>query len=237
MGTTGKTAPNSQKDQTHTTNLSLQDEVQRLAEGTSQKFVPAPHPNEVAMDLFEGLRRFKNALRWHYNFRHRAFQKYNAHRLQQQLQQISDENQDINLEEFYPTTPTTTGLGTGLHPRYTTMNAPPASHKVEALLADLQDLLFKQLDEYMTNFHDTNPRSIAITNLRNTLKLHTNKIIVPTDKTNSFIIMKTEDYESQMLQHLNQHGRQIDIPTLNQALQTADSLLLQLQDDLSTTKF
>ena len=49
--------------------------------------------------------------------------------------------------------------------------------------------------------------------------------------------MKTEDYESQMLQHLNQHGRQIDIPTLNQALQNADSLLLQLQDDLSPTEF
>ena len=117
------------------------------------------------------------------------------------------------------------------------MNAPQASHKVEALLTDLQDLLFKQLDEYMTNFHDTNPRSIAITHLRNTLKLHTNKLIVPTDKTNSFIIMRTKDYESQMLQRLNQHGRQIDIPTLNQALETVNSLLLQLQEDLSTQEF
>ena len=42
----------------------LLTEVQRMVNGTSNKFVPAPQTEEILEDLLIGIKRFKNSARW-----------------------------------------------------------------------------------------------------------------------------------------------------------------------------
>jgi len=47
----------------------LEDEVQCLVGGTSEKFVPEPMGEDITTDLINGLRRFKDAVRWKVYFK------------------------------------------------------------------------------------------------------------------------------------------------------------------------
>ena len=63
QGTAGNSTI-SQEEPKHDTNLSIEDEVQRLVEEISQKFVPVPSKEEVVIDMCEGMRRFAHSVRW-----------------------------------------------------------------------------------------------------------------------------------------------------------------------------
>jgi len=67
-GTTDTTIMTNHKDLSKATKdghaAALEDEVQCLVGGTSEKFVPEPMGEDVTIDLINGLRRFKDAVRW-----------------------------------------------------------------------------------------------------------------------------------------------------------------------------
>ena len=240
-GTTENSTTISQPEPNHPTNLSEKetiDEVRRLVEGTSQKAVSAPSTSEVATDLFEAIRRFTNAARWKEHHRKKLIRAHNTLQSRKGLPQISENDDDIPIEDLYqPPTAAPKGLSTGLHPKYTSMNAPTGSHKLEACLQDIQCDLLQQLDEYMNTFKDTNPLSLAMKNLRSQLKMHPDLVIVPTDKTNSFLPMKRQHYEEQMLIHLSKHGKEITPDELTTATQNAYRFLSEIGPHLSKQEF
>jgi hypothetical protein len=53
-------------------------------------------------------------------------------------------------------------------------------------------------------------------------------IIVPTDKTNSFTVMQTDDYKQKVLKHLLRDGKEISRERLIQAKEPADKLLEEI---------
>ena len=73
-GTTDTTTTTNHKDLSNTTAkdgyaAALEDEVQCLVGGTSEKFVPEPMGEDITTDLINGLRRFKDAARWKVYFK------------------------------------------------------------------------------------------------------------------------------------------------------------------------
>jgi hypothetical protein len=53
----------------HKGQSSLEEQVRCLVGETSEKFIPAPTQDQVISDAFEGIRRFKEAVRWKDFFR------------------------------------------------------------------------------------------------------------------------------------------------------------------------
>jgi len=73
-GATDTATTTNHKDLSNTTAkdgyaATLEDEVQCLVGGTSEKFVPEPMGEDITTDLINGLRRFKDAVRWKVYFK------------------------------------------------------------------------------------------------------------------------------------------------------------------------
>ena len=84
--------------------LSFADEVQCLVGETSEKFVPQPSKDEVISDTINGLRRFKDAVRWkeYHRIRKQEERKKLGIDTQQEDQQSDDEtNGDGDLGLVY----------------------------------------------------------------------------------------------------------------------------------------
>ena len=153
------------------------DEVQSLVEETSEKFVPQPTRDEILSDTINGLRRFKDAVRW------KEF-----HRIKQQ-EKIKNNNkepdqQEIEIEIFNAqTNDLNEGLGTGLRPTKINLTAPKGSDELENFLKNVEEELLNQAFRYNEK-EATTPRSRAIRSLQQELKKTTNAAVIPTDKTN-----------------------------------------------------
>ena len=155
----------------------------------------------------------------------RSLRKLNEFRINKQLDRISETDEDIPLDEFIDTTNIQEkGLKTGLHSTYTSMEPPTNDPKIEQFLRDVQVELLKQLDDYMKKFHDCNTTSNRVKQLKYSLKNST-KVAIQTDKTNSFVLMETEEYEELVIEKLKEHGAEITITDLKEAHEEAKSLL------------
>ena len=222
----------------HTTNLSIQDEVQQLVEGTSSKFVPTPTPEMVAIDLFEGIRRYQNSVRWKEHWRKKAIDEINKKRLGLRAPPLLETQYDTQLDDLELTMDLESkGLKTGLHPKYTTMNAPTGSPHLEAHIQDVKVDLFTQLDGHMNAFRDINWKSIEVKTTIKNLKAHPDLGPVATDKTNSCVLMDIKEYDRQMLEHLTSRAKEVTVEELNQEHQISIKCLKNIQGLLSKQEY
>jgi GIY-YIG catalytic domain len=198
---------------------SLEDEVRCLVGGTSEKFVPQPNRDEIITDLVNGLRRFKDAVRWK-DF-HRLQQDEREKRLKIQAKIIIDEPMDDN-----------DGLGTGLKPTKVNLSAPRASEEVEFFLQALEGNLLEQAFEYNEKRLGCKKSNI-IKGLQKKLMDESEMVVIPTDKTNSFRIVPLSDYVSWVKQHLDKYGKEIPRSKLIEVTDKAMELLEEKRDFLS----
>jgi len=89
----------------------------------------------------------------------------------------------------------------------------------------------------MNTFHDNNPTSQSIKKIRQDLELQPDTVIVPTDKTNFFFPMSIQEYEKQVIAHLEDHGTTITNQDLTRAIQEAREFLEQLKPHLSKKEY
>jgi hypothetical protein len=210
-------------------NLSLEDEVQQLVTGTSQKFVPKPTIDEVLIDAMTALRRFK------INVRSKE-QRRLQHLAQTQDPQFSHSDSDS-------TTSTTTsipiedpppdGLKTGLRPAYVCSDTTPGSPRLEAFLNELEKEVMNMAWNYRKD-SKLNHISSQIQKLQRHLHHSPDEVVVPTDKTNSFRVIPLATYIAQVHIHLQAHGKKISHTDLTTISTEASSILNDLQPFLST---
>jgi GIY-YIG catalytic domain len=203
---------------------SLEDEVQSLVGGTSEKFVPQPSRDDVISDIVNGLRRFKDVVRWK-----------DFHRLQHEEKEKrwSINNNIDNLKfELNNDDNTSKGLKTGLKATKVNLSAPRASEKVETFLHTLETTLLDQAFNY--NERKANCKiSSTIKTIQKRLMDKPEVVIIPTDKTNSFRIVPTTKYERWVEQHLLKYGKVIPRATLTEVMERALELLEEKRDILS----
>jgi hypothetical protein len=211
---------------------SLEEKVQCLVGGTSEKFVPAPTRDQVIQDTIEGLRRFKEAVRWKDFFRTQKIE-----RLQQDRQRlglpplpadhpvpddISDDG--VSLDNV--------GLGTGLRPFRTGSSAPRASDDVELFLKRIEDetlsLAFKFNQQQFESRRASELREICTS-----LQQKRDLVVVPTDKTNSFRLLPLHKYIDQMHGHLQKNAMIIPRSRLTEVVEEASTLLDSISHLLS----
>lgn len=122
------------------------------------------------------------------------------------------------------------GLGTGLYPKHSKTPAPLGSHAVEAFLALKKEDLFAQLDKYNK---DSNEHSLFVKRVLKRLGEHPDLVVVPTDKTNSFLLTTTSEYDAEMMGHLNTKCIEISVATLDQAVIQSEAFFAKIKHRLS----
>jgi len=145
-GTTDTTTVTNHKDLSTTTTQDgyaavLGDEVQCLVGGTSEKFVPEPTGEDILTDVINGLRRFKDAVRW------KAFHKYLQEEKDKEKQSGTHNTANNTQEEEEQQQTHNHGLKTNLKPTKTNLSVPRADDKIEGFLQKLEkELLTQALD-------------------------------------------------------------------------------------------
>ena len=116
--------------------------AQKVTSETSDEFVPPPNHNKAPSDLFVGLKRFKNQVRWKEFF----LKKKENNNCDGDDNDNNNDNKDENkdIEDFTDAKNNDKGLGS--NPRATKFNpAPCGSTEVKAFLTDVEKTLLKKL--------------------------------------------------------------------------------------------
>jgi hypothetical protein len=180
----------------------VRDEVQRLNHGVSSKFVPQPTHRQVLGDALVGLGRFKNAVRWRYFWTERNSQSQSVAPSLTSSDEPSDASSastvDNDVSVAHLGKDNIGGLGTGLRPPKA-KQAPQASAEVEAFLREVDRAVLSNVAATPTV--DLTRIDTTIVSLEKALE-KVPVVVVPTDKTNSFRVISTEDYTRFMNEHL-----------------------------------
>ena len=216
--------------------LSFEDEVHKLVSGTSQKFVPTPSRDTVLSDALLAIKRFRVTLR-----------NREARRNEKQKERSNDNSQDNDSQSSSNTSTTSDtsstiteqelkGLKTNLKPPNKYLAVEKGSPELEAFLNDLESTIFDQIDAYDPTHH-VNQISSDIQHIRRKLQDHKHLVIVPTDKTNSFLPMPIQDYIAQMKIHLSSHGKTVSHSYLQGVRTQAQYILSSLKNTLSKQEY
>jgi len=144
----------------------LEDEVQCLVGGTSEKFVPEPMGEDITTDLINGLCRFKDAVRWKVYFKLLQEEKDKEY---QSNGNIANNTQEEEQEQQ----PHNPGLKTNLKPTKINLSAPRADGETERFLLQLEEEILKQaLDKI--DAKGRNNKSHKIKSLQQKLRNHDN---------------------------------------------------------------
>jgi hypothetical protein len=107
--------------------------------------------------------------------------------------------------EFPTIVPDQKGFGMNLKPSESNKSrAPKGTDQLEAFIADMETQLI-QMTLDINNKYKPNARAKEIRDIIAKLQQvseHQDHIIVPTNKTNSFTVMQTDDYKQKVLKHL-----------------------------------
>jgi GIY-YIG catalytic domain len=212
---------------------SLEDEVRCLVGETSEKFVPAPTQDQVLTDTIEALRRFKEAVRWKAFFRAQRIERLQKRRQELGLPPLENPGSfdDTDLEDN--SSSPSQGLGSGLKPpRSTGSVAPRGDDTIELFLRRVEDEILDMAFAYKQHRVETS-RSKQVRQLCNTLQHH-HLVVVPTDKTNSFRLISTQQYINQMAFHLTRNAKEINRSRLTEVADEASSLLETISHFLSS---
>jgi hypothetical protein len=111
-------------------------------------------------------------------------------------------------------------MGTGLCPDYPANNPPEASKEVECFLEaeELRETLQCQVGSHMDSFKDTNCDSLHIKSVLKTLSHDCKLVVVPINKTNSFLTMKLQDYITDVHSHLVVQAKAMSVEQLQPRL-------------------
>jgi len=220
-GTTDTTTTTNHKDLSKATKdgyaAMLEDEVQCLVGGTSEKFVPEPMGEDVTTDLINGLRRFNDAARWKVYFKLLQEEKDKEN---QSNGNIANNTQEEEQEQQLHNP----GLKTNLKPIKINLSAPRADDETERFLLQLEEELLKQaLDKIEAKGH--NNKSHKIKSLQQKLRNHDNLAAVPTDKTNSFRTVSKSNHCEWVEGHLTKKAKEASREKLADVKEQALQLL------------
>ena len=224
-------------------NLSIQDEVHKLVTGTSQKFVPQPTFDTVAMDAFLALRRFRitarNKEKYRLQRKHQESTNSDSTPTESGSQSTASEDtatsgschSSMQIEE-----PPFKGLHTNLRSPNKCYTTNPGSPSLEMFLKDLETSVLNMVWKYRNNI-DRNHRSKKIHRIMSILRTHPEYVVVPTDKTNSHVTLPTEVYINQVNEHLQAHGKKISHTDLTTVQHNAMKLLAKVKPYLSNDEY
>ena len=151
----------------------LEDEVQCLVGGISEKFVPEPLGEDILTDVIQGIQRFTDAVRW--KAYHKAVQEEKEKATQSGI------NTTYNNQVMEEKLPTNSGLNTNLKPTKINLSAPRADDEIESFLLQLKEELITQALG-MIDAKGTNKTSHRIKRLQQKLRNNNDQVVVPTDK-------------------------------------------------------
>mgnify|MGYP001787478984 FL=1 len=188
--------------------------------GTSEKFVPEPTGEDILTDAINGLRRFKDTVRW------KAFHKQLQEEKDKQNQtgNNSSNNNNNTQEDEQQQQPHNPGLNTNLKPTKINLSAPKADDETEQFLQLLEEEILREaLDKVDTK--GTNPKSHKIKTLQQKLRNKADQVVVPTDKTNSFRTVSKSNYSKWVISHLAKNAKEVPRSQLTDVQKLAFDIL------------
>jgi len=216
----------------------LNDEVRNLCDGVSGKYVPTPSKKQILQDLLLSLRRYKNSVRW--KFFHILRKNKGVLGLNDPPKDDEDPtNPDPDDNPLMANKKDEGGLNTGLKPQYRNFDgAPEADKATEAFLEGIEAAILAQHDKL-----DENRMHIQTPTIGKQIKHLLQKIrdkdvvVVPTDKTNSFQVVHTQQYVKWMENQLDKVATRTTKKKLGEVSDDALWLLVNNKDDLSANEF
>ena len=203
----------------------LEGEVRRITRGTSSKFVPEPSIDECEDDLFIGMRRFRHAVR-------------SKARL---VERLRSKGKAVDADSIpIPSTTENAGLGTGLRPTsgWTPDTEVQTFPDVEAFLYDVEKELFGRIEQMKkADTRKKHHKAAAIEAMLSNLRKHDEFVACPTDKTNSFVLMKTADLNKQLTAHLEEDAVRTTHTHLTKVIAEAKEKLETVADLLSPNEY
>ena len=189
-------------------------EVQALVGEISSKFVVEPTIEEVKADLLLALKRYCFSVRC--------------------IAAKEEKSHDSSPPPSDPSDDADVGLETNLRPTNGWLPDEPIPVKnpaVEAYLLAVQRELLGHLNK-MTTLDTRKPHSISksIHSLLNHLKSRDDLVVVPTDKTNSYVVLPTSDYAIKVVEHLTADAKKTTTKHLNEIKAEADEVLEKYKD-------
>jgi hypothetical protein len=115
------------------------------------------------------------------------------------------------------------------------MDAPVASSEVECYLRRLEEALLEQV----TDSKRVVPFDATTEDIRRTLKSlkSDSRMVIPTDKTNSFAFIALSDYKKEVRRHLERTAKEIDRTTVVSISEQGYDLLKKNRDMLSKKEY
>jgi hypothetical protein len=203
---------------------SLEDEIRCLVGETSEKFVPAPTQDQVLADAIESLRRFKESVRWRAFFRTKKLERIQKQQQQNGIPPIQTlGSHDSGGPDDQEADASDVGLRTGLSVKAMGSVAPRADDTVELFLKRVEDEVLQMAFNYNHHSVETK-RSQLIRKTLSSLQHTQDKVVVPTDKTNSFRIIPIQQYINQMHHHLATNATKISRARLTEVVDDASIL-------------
>ena len=200
--------------------MDLEEEVQCLVGGTSEKYVPQPKWEDILTDVVQAMRKFKQDVRW------KDFHRQDKEEQERREKQMQKGKGGAKKKEKKTKICSEEGMKTGLKPVTINLTAPRASELVEGFITQLQRTLLKQLMDKRDS-NKSNDKTQQIRMLQKKLKA-TDMVVVPTDKTNSFKMISKEEYIKQVKAHLAKSGKEIKPNKLTEVKGKAEKLLDEL---------
>jgi hypothetical protein len=213
----------------------VDEAVRSLVGEVSERFVPQPSNESRTIDMINGMGEFKTRCRWAEYWRNRNFDRakteqvawaayYHEHPDELSASLWERSKTDPNWQWPDPTSKLTyeqeadycdmmeqvAGLGTGLKRENPKSRAPVGSPELECFLKQLEEELLKQsVDEVKKNNQSEHATSAWVKDVLKDLK-QSGRVVVPTDKTNSFRTMEVEKYKEEVNKHLSERAVPIE---------------------------
>ena len=188
--------------------LLLEREVRDKTREISDKYVANPSIDEILSDVIIGLKRFKRSIRlqWKRLEEKRLMRGNDCEEESEESFEESEEEESINSDEW---SFDEDGLGTNLRPGIGAGfdMGPRASREIENFLIEVESVMInhvlkcKEDDKRKVNKTDRKIRC-----LMNRLKKDDSVVVVPTDNTNRYVLVKTEDHNRWMEKNLADEG-------------------------------
>jgi hypothetical protein len=199
-----------------------------------EKYVPAPSKGQILQDVLIGLKRFRNTVRWKWFWLEEARKKKRFRGKSAFIEneiEGGEKEEDIDDLATDIGTDVEGGLGTKLRKPNNADSAPYASKEVETFLDDVVETILHDFGG-VEGPAETR-KSKEIRRLEKVLGENRMTLVVPTDKTNSFKVVKKEDYLDWVQAHLDEAAIEVSVDRLQSIFDEAFDLLRDLDDFLS----
>ena len=126
-----------------------------------------------------------------------------------------------------------------MKPKNKSKYAPVGTPALEAFFKELEETLFERLNNYYEKKSSAKEKPSTSSNIHNLLNIlrKSSKVVVPTDKTNSFRVIELEDYKSQVLRHLEKSATKVPRNRLVEISEKAKELLSNVSHTLDDKEY